>query len=285
MNNRNINNIIFQEIANLSTLPTIYVKLNAAISNPHSSIEDVSSIISADQASSARILRIANSSAFNRLSKIDTIAKAIFYLGFREVSDIVFAMTIMKVFKKNDNFLLFSPINFWRHSIAVGVISRQIAVSRKALNLENYFLGGVIHDIGKLFLLEFFEREFINAIERAAERKCPLEEAENEILGTNHIIAGSLLAKAWNLPESIVNSIKYHDIGTDDNVFDEHAMTVHMANITAKMMNLGSAGNNAVGRLNKNAADYLKVEPKIFSNIYPSVIKSYNEINSILLLN
>ncbi|HEX2983761.1 MAG TPA: HDOD domain-containing protein [Ignavibacteriales bacterium] len=284
MNDKELNAAIFQDVNKLSTLPTVYVKLNIAISNPHSTIEDIAAIISADQASAAKILKVANSSMFNRLSKIDTIVKAIFYLGFREVSDIVFAMTIMNVFKKNALFPLFSPVDFWRHSIAVGIISRQIAVSRGIWNLENYFLGGVVHDIGKLFLWEYYEKEFTKALERAAERKCPLEEAENEILGTNHIIAGSMLAEAWNLPEPIVNSIKHHDTGSFNDCYDEYAISVHMANIAAKMMHLGNAGNNIISRLNKDAVERMNVDPGIFSIIYPSVIKSYNEINSILLM-
>jgi HD-like signal output (HDOD) protein len=167
----------------------------------------------------------------------------------------------------------------------VGIISRQIAASRGIWNLENYFLSGVIHDIGKLFLWEYFESEFSNALERAAERKCPLEEAENEILGTNHIIAGALLGEAWNLPEPVINSIKHHNTGAAEKAYNEYAISVHMANIAAKMMNLGNAGNNMASRLNGDAVTRLNVDSKIFSKIYPSVIRSYNEINSILLLN
>lgn len=285
MKDKDINDAILHEVHNLSTLPTVYVKLNAAIANPHSTIDDIASIIAADQASSARILKVANSSVFNRLSKIDSIEKAIFYLGFREVSDIVFAMTVMKVFKKNHIFSLFSPVDFWRHSIAVGIISREIAAARKLRNLENYFLCGVIHDIGKLLLWEDFEREFTKALEQAAERRCPLEEVENEMLGTNHINVGVMLAEAWRLPEQIIAAIKHHDTGSGANIFNEYAASVHMANIAAKMMSLGNSGNNLITRLNKEAISHLDISPTIFSYIYPSVIKSYNEINAILLFN
>ncbi len=282
MSGQEINYILHERSVNLSTLPTIYIKLNEVVSNPHSTIEDVASIISSDQAISAKILQIANSSIYSRHSKIESIIEAVFYLGFREVSNIVFAMSIMSVFKKKEILSYFNPVEFWKHSIAVGVIARQLAASKSVRNLENYFLGGVIHDIGKLFLLEYAEEEFSKALKYSAERKCVLETAEAEVLGINHIEVGSILARTWNLPESIYNAINCH--GYSNGKPDDYSAAIHIANIVAKIWFLGNGGDKVIPRINPQAVSQLKIESDIFSQLYPHIIKSYGELLTILLL-
>jgi putative nucleotidyltransferase with HDIG domain len=282
MSGQEINYILHERSVNLSTLPTIYIKLNEVVSNPHSTIEDVASIISSDQAISAKILQIANSSIYSRHSNRESIIEAVFYLGFREVSNIVFAMSIMSVFKKKEILSYFNPVEFWKHSIAVGVIARQLAASKSVMNLENYFLGGIIHDIGKLFLLEYAEEEFSKALKYSAERKCILETAETEVLGINHVEIGSILARTWNLPENIYNAINCH--GYSNRKQDDYSATIHIANIVAKIWLLGNGGDKVIPRINPQAVSQLKIESDIFSQLYPHIIKSYSELLTILLL-
>jgi len=75
---------------------------------------------------------------------------------------------------------------------------------------EHLFVAGLLHDIGKVFLLKVASGDFLQAIERATQEHCGLIEAERAIMGTDHAEAGGLLAQQWRLPAELVQAVSYH---------------------------------------------------------------------------
>lgn len=274
---------ILSGITNLPTLPTIYASLSEAISDPHTSNEQLAKIISADQASIFKILKIANSSFFGLRGRIDTISQAILFLGFNEIRNIVFALSIMNFFPKEKQTFNFKPIDFWAHSIATGIITRKIGAALGIKNLESFFIGGILHDIGKLVFLEFAKKEYTRVVELVDSKNCLIKDAEKEIFNMDHSRAGYLLAEKWKLPANIQNVIYYHHNGYIGSEKDFLVAAVHAGDILARTLELGYPGDNLIPRLSSKACEILNLPYGFFSSIVKSVQEDFKHLIEIML--
>lgn len=272
-----------QKVEEFPTLPTIYTALSEVMANPRSTIQDAVNIISQDQASASKILKAANSSVYGIRVNIDTITQAIFYIGFDEVKNLVLALSVIDIFNRDAKNQVLNPVGLWKHSIAVGVITRTLGKSLSIRHLENYFIAGILHDIGKLFFYRFMPEEYKKVIEYSQENSVSLREAEKTIIGITDTIAGELLAQKWRLPRNIINAISYHYSGLVDGKVDSLTSCVHLAEIISTMLELGDSGYDMILQPNAKLWDELKFDKNVFTNNLDQIITDYNESISLLL--
>lgn len=270
-------------IQQLPTLPTVYAALSDAMANPRVTSEDVAKIISNDQASSFKVLKVANSPFYGFQGRIDTISRAILHLGFNEVRNIVLALSVLNLFSKNKTLMNFRPVDFWAHSIATGVCARMIGSAAGINDIENFFLAGILHDIGKLLLFEYFSPEYEQVLTLVEEKKIMIRQAERKVIGIDHAEAGWLLAERWKLPISIRNTIYYHHYGFVSGKPDLMVAAVHVANIVARMLELGYPGDDFVQEPNEKVWQVLNLQNDIFTKISDVMIQHYEHTVSLML--
>ncbi|MBX3042342.1 MAG: HDOD domain-containing protein [Candidatus Kapabacteria bacterium] len=266
------------------TLPTIYTSLMTVISNPRSSIQDLADVIMKDQASVIKLLKVVNSPLFGIKSQITTVNQAILYLGFNEVKNILLALSVMDVFDKINNADKFNVIDLWKHSIGVAVTSRILANSLGIKDVENYFIAGIIHDIGKLFYIHFFPNEYSEIIELASNAKISISKFELNKFGMTHEQVGAELARKWNLPTALINTIEYHERGKYSNRTDSLLACVHLANIIACLMKLGNTGDNYIPEPAFEIWNILNFSAGTLKSKYEEINVAFNMANSILQL-
>jgi len=275
---------ILQSVDEFPTLPTVYSALSEVIANPRSTTNDAANVIASDQASAAKVLKAANSPIYGYSGRIDTISKAIFFIGFTEVQNLVAAISIIDMFGKSNASELFNPVEFWKHSIGVGVITRLIGKYSASSSPENYFLAGILHDIGKLFFFQFVPKEFATVLTLVAEKQIPIRVAEREVLGITHTAVGEILAQKWQLPASISNSIRFHVSGTVDGKPDELTASVHVANIISRCLSLGSAGDSTIPEPNELVWDILKLPKGSIVGMQQQIEHDFYEVAASILL-
>ena len=278
-----IDNII-SKISTLPTLPTVYSKLTEAIEDPNNTVEQISKIISADQASVFKILKIVNSPFYGFRGKIDTISQAIFYLGFNEVRNIVLALSVINLFSKESSLKDYSPIDLWSHSIGVGILARAIGAAVKEKNLENYFVAGIFHDIGKLIFMEYAAQDYQRAFDIAKTKKITISEAELEIFGVDHAAAGSLLAEKWKLPPSIQKTVWHHHDFNGSEINNLILGSIYIADIYASAMGLGRDGSVIISRPNEIVWNTIKLQPGYIKSISKKIREDYNHTIKIILV-
>lgn len=284
MNTINYENII-KQINDFPTLPTIYNHLLSTISNPRSSVTDVANIISQDISMSTKILKTVNSSVFSLVSKVETISDAVFHLGFNEVKNLVLSLSVINIFKNVSSIENFSIIDIWKHSLGVAVTTRNLGNIIGVKNLENYFLAGLIHDIGKLFFLKVIPNDYSKVIKMVIENGITIEEGEEKVLSINHREIGAKLSEKWQLPNSITNSIKYHDTGFIDGTANLQTACVHLANIISRTLELGFPGDSFVHKPNELIWDVIKLNPSQMKSIIPKINIDFKQSLSILMSN
>lgn len=276
---------VLRGVEEFPTLPTIYTALSEVMANPNSTAADAGEVISRDQASASKLLKSANSSIYGFRGKIDSVTQAIFYIGFEEVRNLILALGILDIFKKTDFSHTFNPVELWKHSIAVGAITRVLGSEMNIKNLENYFIAGIVHDIGKLLFFRSVEQDYIKTINHAMDNGLSIRDAEAEILGVTHTVAGELIAEKWKLPQSIKNSIRHHYTGMVDGKVDRLVACVHLANIVARMYEMGETGDNKVPEPNMAIWAELGLSSDVFTKAFPRIISDYEESLAVFILN
>ncbi len=263
---------IISGVNNLPTLPTVYSALSEAVDNPLTSSEDLAKLIASDQASAFKILKVINSPFYGFRRRIDTISQGILYLGFNEVKNIISALSVINFFSKNKLILDFNPVDFWAHSIGVGITTRIIGTTIGERNIENYFLAGIIHDIGKLVFFEFAPDDYKHVLEIVESENCFIKDAEAKVFGIDHTVAGQMLAEKWKMPQSIQDTIRQHHNGFIPGEINKLVAAVHIGDITARMLELGNPGDNLVPEPSNKAWEILGI-PKGFFCLMRKKIK------------
>jgi putative nucleotidyltransferase with HDIG domain len=274
---------LIKNIKEFSTLPTVYSSLVDVLADPKSTPQDVSSIIACDQASTAKVLKIVNSPFYGFSGQIDTVSRAIVILGYNEIYNLILASCLMDFFLKKEAVLDFRPVDFWGHSIAVGIATRLIGQNLGLPNRENLFISGILHDIGKLVFFEFSEDQFAAALALSKRTQQSLQSAEMTVFGIDHSETGALLAESWRFPSSIVRAIRYHQTGIVPGTSDEMTAAVHLGDIFCRALELGYPGDDFIPQPNPQALDIIKAQPNLLKEITPSLLDNYEETIKFLL--
>jgi len=132
---------------------------------------------------------------------------------------------------------------FWAHTIAVGAFSEILAREWNSIDPGDAFTAGILHDIGKLVMLIYFEDEFKRVLKRAADEKIDFYEAEMIEIGVSHTFVAGMLLRFWNIPEILVGAIENHHrllVPEEELAF---AACIHLADFTAKHLTIGASGS------------------------------------------
>lgn len=214
----------------LVSLPEVCIRVNEMLDDPTVTAMELGHIISQDTSLTARLLKIVNSSYYGFQAKIETVSRAITVVGLRELRGLVIAASAVETFSNVSDEVL-NKVRFWRHSLYCGVIARLLAEQCHVLHSERLFVAGLLHDIGKLIIAQRLPQE-IRAIAVEADSAQRAEfEVEQDLLGFNHAEVGGELMHAWNMPETLFESVAYHHNPRHAEVGVMETCLVHMANI------------------------------------------------------
>jgi len=196
----------------LPSLPDRFVKIQKVAQDQNSSADDLAKVIQGDQATSAMILKFANSPAYNPTqTAIGELSKAIARLGSRETVHIATAMSLM--------YGMILPTgmanirSFWAHAYGVALVCQHIAHEvDPAENLcvhERAFMAGLLHDVGRAAFgmrvdFSYFERDMGHLHGKE------LILAEEAFYGLHHGEAGRLLLQLWLFPDDLCEAVAEH---------------------------------------------------------------------------
>lgn len=273
---------LISQIRDFPTLPTIYSSLLETISNPLSTVQDVANIISKDQSATVKLIKVVNSPVYGISAKVDTVTQAIFYLGFNEVKNLILALSVLKIFGNTHAFNYFNIIDLWKHSIAVGIISRILGQTIGQKNIENYFISGLLHDIGKLVFYKLIGEDYAKILRYNFDNNLNLLETERQSFGITHETAGEMIATHWKLPQNLSHIIRNHTTFRTQNQNDYTLACVHLANIIADIMQLGNSGSQIISQPNYEVWNYIKIQPGTFLNLFDEINDTFSKSIEIL---
>jgi putative nucleotidyltransferase with HDIG domain len=242
---------ITESIIGLPTLPTVVSKMIDQVDSPRTSAAALARLISADQALTAKVLKLANSAYYGFPREISTVNMAIVVLGFNAVKEMGLSLSVFDVFKKTASAGHFDVTLFWEHSVGCGVAARMLARMYRAPFIGEAFVAGLLHDVGKVILKQYFDAEFAQIIKAQKERNLTLEEAEAEVIQTSHTQIGSWLAEKWNLPKIISESILHHHDAWNTKAEPLFVACITLADYICHLSKTGESGRIAAPPLDE----------------------------------
>ncbi|RLC27499.1 MAG: hypothetical protein DRH56_02545 [Deltaproteobacteria bacterium] len=194
----------------LPTLPSVANHVLMIASNPDASASDLTEVIMNDPSLTSKLLKIVNSAFYGFAQKIATVKQAVVLLGTGEVVAISFGLSTAKLFDAAHLKGAYSPKTLWRHSMCTGLIAEKLCKQFPEFRKLGVFTAGLLHDLGKIILIDLFPESYGQAHKEATKHELPLFELEEERFGLNHAMIGEFLAANWNLPEPIIHAIAFH---------------------------------------------------------------------------
>ena len=228
-----------KQLGNLPAMPAVLGTLCAALSQKSSQI-DVDLVIrqiSYDKSLAAQCLRMANSALFRQRGDVATVKEAVLALGLWRIRDLVFSCSLPMLFS-NVKTTVGKEV-FWRHALGTAVVAHGLGQELGARYPEDIYLAGLLHDIGVLVNGVLFVEDFSDVLKNAAEKRLPLEKAEERILGFTHAESGRILAELWRLPVEIAEVIEYHAEPWKQSPPNPTAVLVHAADLACAKLGLG----------------------------------------------
>jgi HD-like signal output (HDOD) protein len=201
---------LVQKVTDLPTLPIMMATITRLMQDPRTSAEELGRAIASDPALVSKVLKLVNSAFYGFPGRISTITQAIVILGFSTIRNVVLTTSVLKAFGRKSTHTGFNIETFWEHSLLTGAVARALAMEREANFIEETFIAGLLHDMGRIILSQKLSTEFQKVVEYQAAKGGPWLEAEQAVLGLTHGEIGGWLAQKWNLPSPFVNVMRYH---------------------------------------------------------------------------
>ncbi len=229
---------IISKIKTIPPLPAAAQEVLSIVAGNPKDIRRLEQVIVHDPSLSTQLLKVANCAAYYPATKIDTVQRAIVFLGFAEVRSLALGLSVSSVFKGRKSASGFDRQRFWEHSIGTAMISRVLAGELELEETDLYFTCGLLHDLGRVVMDSCFPEEWKQILEYATKRECSLLKAERRA-GFPHNVIGAWLVRNWSIPEIYARVIASHHLPVNHPKFNFQGGLVQLADQLSHQMGMG----------------------------------------------
>jgi HD-like signal output (HDOD) protein len=180
------------------------------LADPDASMQDIEKVIEKDQSLVSKLIRVSNSALYGGLQRVESLQQALTRLGAKTSRSLIVAASMQNYFLKINSSVQALGQELWQHAAECGLAARQIASILKYDDPEKAFMGGVVHDIGKLVILLTNSDAFRQILNLRRREPMTAVAAESKILGIDHVTIGVQLMEKWKMPASALLCVNYH---------------------------------------------------------------------------
>ncbi len=260
----------------LSTIWSVVRRVQQLTSNPNSSTRELVKVISSDAVLTGRILRIVNSAAYGIPRKVESLDQAIIILGYNQLRSLCTSLAAIGNLSGRDG--AFDRVSLWKHSFATAAASRTMQSRLAGSGESELFVSGLLSNIGRIIIDQFFKEEFNSIIEVANNEEIPLLKAEMKVLGVTHAEVGYWMALNWGLNNSVADAIRNHH----GPVATPQSCTVNLAYTTAQAMQIGSPGDKTLCRLIPGCFKVLNLSPEKLTDLIENIDAEFETIDPLI---
>lgn len=192
----------------LPTLPIVAIRIGEVIHSKNVSVNQVAEVLRGDPATSAKLLRLVNSPYFGIPGGVADVARAIPFVGFNTLYQLVLSISVLDTLKGED--ATGTARSLWMHSLIVATAARELATEVRFGDPGVCFTAGLLHDMGKIVLAKVDPEGLASAFQAIKSEGITLAEAEKRYGLAPHDRIGSRLAKQWRFPATLSTPIEQH---------------------------------------------------------------------------
>ena len=259
---------MIHRIGTLPALPETVTRVKEVMDDPNSSVHDVVSILTLDPPMAAKVLSVSNSAAYGFPNRIHDLTLAVSLLGLRETYGIVLSAAIANLADKVRHF---NYQAFWIESMCSAAAARIVAKAAGLRRLPGIFSAGLLHDIGRIVLVEL-QPNSSQLIPRDLWGRALMEE-EERVIGLSHTEAGYELARHWNLPDEIAETIRFHHTPERATVAREHVAIVALANVMACAPETSWEESDTIFNAHRTTLETLNLDKEMYEAMLDDFLK------------
>ena len=253
--------------------PDVVLKVIAMLEDEYCSVAKLEKVILEDPSITAVLLKISNAPLFMTGKSITTVAESIMSIG---IGNVVALVSLAAVANEclNSN----CDKDILRHLLAVSSAASMLAehVKRVTVKREVATIAGLLHDVGKLVMMISLPKEYTKTKKRAMEEKQAFFRAEEALLGTNHCMVGSALARKWKLPHIYQEVImKHHDSKIKATGLSNEDILCYLVRIADKLVLDAGIGGFLSGEQDlPDLLACLGIEEAVYQDISQKIVKA-----------
>ncbi len=226
-------------------------------------VDDIVKVVASDPMLAGQLLKIANSATYARRTAVDSIATAVSYLGDKLVVGIALGASCACIYESELKGYESSEGDLWLHSLRTAIASKEFAkFTSKKVDPNVAYTAGLLHDIGKAVLSAYLAEKLdeVREVFASSEPKDFLE-VEKKLVGVDHCEIGAILAKHWNLPDTIKSVVRYHHHPHEAPAeYKPLCFTIHLADTVAMMAGNGTGVDTLHYSLDLSYDQYIEID-------------------------
>lgn len=199
---------LISNLGDLPPLPQVAAQVLRLAADPDSTTDELRRVISTDLALTSQILKIANSAMFGMVREVKTLSQAIMTLGFSTIKSVVIASSAKNLYSRGGTGLQERVL--WEHALVTALSGRAYGKAFRNGRVEEIFLGGLMHDIGKSVMGIKFPDRYSTLVRAIYNGEADCLESELDTFGFDHTMVGEALLLSWNLPAGLVHAVRHH---------------------------------------------------------------------------
>lgn len=265
----------------LPVLSTIATRILGVVESSDTSTKDLEKLIRLDPALTLRILRLANSPVYGGRVKTASVDQAIVRLGLKELKRATVIAATGEVFQDTDPYVKI----FWRHAVAVALISHRLSKDLGVGEPEECFVAGLVHDVGKVIIYRQAADLYGGLVDEAALNGSRFYKHERRKMNyCSHETIGALVGRKWDLTPETVEIIRFHhDIEDKPEMSDQASPTVALisiSNLLANRLGFGTESPRAIELIESIPARALDMNATVLEELLktlPALIEEEQE--------
>jgi putative nucleotidyltransferase with HDIG domain len=244
----------------------------------HLHADTLTTVISTDQALTAQILKSANSAYFGLRRDVTNVRQACTLLGFARIRSMAMTFVADGVFTAAGRL----GKQLWEHGVGAAVFARVLAEEVDRAEVEDAFIGGLLHDVGKILLLKADPDEFNFSMLESADDAAMRLESEREGFGVDHAQLGAYLGEKWGFPEKLVHAIARHHEPGPPRIQSKYEAVVALANLACHRFGVGCPGSEGINLFGTTLFRTLGLSDKQLHHCFEKFEEEYGKMLDLL---
>jgi putative nucleotidyltransferase with HDIG domain len=246
----------------LPPAPTLLPELLELLQQPDVDAARIERLIKFDPTLTVSVLRLCNSAAFGSAKAVASLDEAILRLGFGQIFRLVVASCGAKSMSPTGSKHEAWQRQLWSHSVVSALGAQRIAQDQE-LDENLAFTAGLLHDIGKIIMLDVLEEKYARLLGEIREEGCTLTDAEHRLFGLQHAELGSRLLARWKFPLSLAAAVCFHHNPMAAGVHRSIAACVCFGTMIADLAGYGCNQARTPAFIRGDVFKLLKIEPGV----------------------
>lgn len=231
---------ILQDVKRLPAMSSVVTKVLQMVQNPDVNIQELADEISKDPGITAAVIKLSNSAYYRAAKPVRSVQESLMTLGTKTVKEIILLTAAKGILSKDLPGYQLEADQLWLQSLLVAELSARIAAHKKLkLQKDLVFTAGLLCNVGKLVLSQFFQPLLFKIKTELENSEVPFPEVEKKHLGYTHMEISAKLLTLWNFPEELIDVVAHYTNPEEAKINQELVSVVHIASTICVVSGIG----------------------------------------------